>query len=410
MKFLLCKLFQAFNSAKPNYGLKVIFTDGSVFLAGNNPEVTIIFKNKMSQLKTVIFGEVGFIESYIEGHIDLLGEDAFRKILQMGYSLPLQAKHYNPLMRLRLLLLEAKNSNKNFEKARRNAYAHYNLPAGLFRIMLGNTMGYTEGYWITGKESLDEAQRNKFDYICRKLCLRRGDKLVEVGTGWGYMSVLAAEKYGAEVVNYGIVESQNRIFEKRVRAKKLGSRVRNAVKDHRELINEPNTYDKYVSIGVYEHAGKDCQREWIAGIAKALKPGGIGFISTSSHMRRLPMEYLFAKYIFPGAYIPSIAEMIELMEDHGLNVVDMESMRHHYQLTLEHWYRRFLRNWHKIEKLNPNLFNERFKRMWIVYLGGAAETFKAEHQKFDAFHIVFTKGRSEKYYPANRNFLYSINK
>ena len=253
---------------------------------------------------------------------------------------------------------------------------------------------------------MDEAQHNRFDYCCRKLLLKPGDRLIEVGTAWGYMAILAAEKYGADVTNYGIVPEQNRVFEEEIKKRGLRN-VRNVVKDHRELVNEPNTYDKYVSLGVYEHSGQDCHEEWIKSIATALKPGGIGLLSFLSHMRRQPMEFLFEKYLYPGAYVPSLSQTLILLEKYDLSVVDIESLRYHYFLALDAWYKRFMDNWEEIHSIDPKRFDEHFRRTWTMYLAGGAETLREEDASFmDVSHIVFTKGRSEKYYPVDREFLY----
>jgi len=121
--------------------------------------------------------------------------------------------------------------------------------------MLGDDCLYAEGYWSEGAATLVEAQRRRCDYICRKLVLRPGDRLVEVGSGWGDMAMLAAETYGADVVNYGLVPEQNRVMRRG-----LTGRVRIVERDHRDLILEPAAYDRYLSVGVYEHAAFASQR------------------------------------------------------------------------------------------------------------------------------------------------------
>jgi len=253
---------------------------------------------------------------------------------------------------------------------------------------------------------LDQAQHNKFNYICRKLKLKPGIKMVEVGSGYGYMSILAAEKYGADVVNYGLVEEQNRIMRQWVSERKLNHKIKIVEKDHRELSNEPNTYDRYVSIGVYDMAGKDCHRDWIKGIAQSLKPGGIGLISTTGRMHSEPTDYFITKYIFPGAYCPSLAETLQLMEDYELTVLDIENLKYHYYLAINEWYERFIKSWDTIVKINPKLFNEQFKRKWSVYLLGSSEVFRTEHTNMSVYHIVFVKGKAQGFYSLTRDFLY----
>ena len=175
-------------------------------------------------------------------------------------------------------------------RAKANAIRHYGLPFEFFRLLLGDDCFYAEGYWCEGATTLAEAQRQRCDYICRKLMLRRGDRLVEVGSGWGGMAMVAADTYGADVVNYGLVPEQNRVMQERLELHGLTDRVRIVERDHRDLMQEPAVYDRYLSVGVYEHAGFAGQPRWIESTATALKPGGIGMISTTSYIEQFTTE------------------------------------------------------------------------------------------------------------------------
>lgn len=398
IRYAIKRTLDAFNESGFACPTKIIFANGETYETGGKPEITVHFKTRSAEWGTVIFSQVGFIEAYINGRIDLVGEDALRKVIQASYLTSGKRKapffSVNPLVRLRQVSLEAKNNNKSFLQAKLNAYAHYNLPAEFFRHMLGETYGYTEGYYAQDNESQSEAQNKKYEYICRKLRLRDGDRMVEVGTGWGTMAITAAEKFGASVVNYGLVPEQNRIVAERVTSKGLENKVTTVVRDHRSLKEEPNAYDKYVSLGVYEHAGKDCQREWIESIAVALKPGGVGVISTTGRMGHALMDYLIAKYIFPGAYLPSLSRMLELMEEYGLHVLDIENVKHHYARTMEDMLSGLNKNWTKIQAIDPTVFTEKFKRTWSMWFLGSIEAFRCESETLQAFHIVFMKGRS----------------
>jgi cyclopropane-fatty-acyl-phospholipid synthase len=412
-KQIVKRVFKYMSRANGDVPLKIVFPDGKEYqTASGAPKVTIVFKSKAVLRRSVLLDQIGLIEGYMQGLIDIKGHDALHELIKIGYNAGKGKSHHrgNPLSTFKVLRLEARTNNKNRRQAELNAFHHYGMPAEFFRLFLGETYGYTEGYYENGDESLDEAQRKKFDYVCRKLRLQKGDKLVEVGAGWGYMSVLAAEKYGAEVVNYGLVEEQNKVMQRSIDEKGLNDKVKIVVKDHRELLNEPETYDKYVSIGVYEHAGLDCQEEWIKSIAACLKPGGTGVISTLCHMNRQRTNYIIDKYIFPGGNMPGLADTIKYMEDNGLTILDMESMRPHYLRALEDWYDLFVKNWPEIQKINPGFFNEGFRRLWSVYLLGSIEGFNSDSQRLNVFHIVFTKGRNLKSYPNKRDFLYANHK
>ena len=148
------------------------------------------------------------------------GDRAVGQLMRMAFS---GAYRYraNPLLLAKRNYLQWRNSNQDFARAKANARHHYGLPFEFFRLMLGDDCLYAEGYWPEGTMTLAEAQRQRCDYICRKLMLRPGDRLVEVGSGWGGMAMLAAEKYGADVVNYGLVPEQNRIMQARLEQRGL---------------------------------------------------------------------------------------------------------------------------------------------------------------------------------------------
>jgi cyclopropane-fatty-acyl-phospholipid synthase len=405
---IIKQLFKYMSKANGGAAIKVDFPNGSSFhTKPGTPELTVTFNTNAVMRRSVLFDQIGFMEGYFDGDIDISDIHTFIKfgfrMGRKGSSLPIR----NPLSLTAQLWLEWRTNNRNRRQAKRNAEHHYGMPAEFFRLFLGDTYGYTEGYYENGNESLDVAQHKKFEYICQKLMLKPGDKLVEVGSGWGYMAVLAAQKYGAHVVNYGLVEEQNKVLESWVEKKNLGDKVKVVVKDHRELMNEPEKYDKYVSIGVYEHAGLNCQEDWVKSIAACLKPDGIGVISMLTHMNRQRTNYIIDKFIFPGGNMPSLADVLKYMEDNGLTVIDMESMRPHYLKALQDWYQLFVKNWPKIQALNPELFNERFYRIWSVYLLGSIEGFNDKSQRLNIFHIVFVKGRKLDAYPQNREFLYA---
>jgi cyclopropane-fatty-acyl-phospholipid synthase len=300
--------------------------------------------------------------------------------------------------------LEWRDSNHDFSRAKANARHHYGLPFEFFRLMLGDDCLYAEGYWLEGTTTLAEAQRQRCDYICRKLLLMPGDRLVEVGSGWGSMAIAAAEKYGANVVNYGLVPEQNRIMQARLEQRGLTGRVRIVERDHRDLCQEPAAYDRYLSVGVYEHAGFASQPRWIESIATALKPGGIGMISTTGYIEQFATEFLTIKYVFPGGSVPSLPRTLELLDHHGLHVVDVEELTWHYQRTAEHWLSNFETHWPEIQAIDPQVFTERFRRAWTYYLCGVIEGFRPGGGNLNLHHIIFTKGKG--HYSKDRGYIY----
>jgi len=386
--------------------IKIVFADNSSYQNHDAEiEITIEFKTKRSEWRTALFGYVGFFESYFEQEIDILGEYAVGMLIRMAYA---NSYKYtaNPLISIRRRNLERLQDNRVYSNAKVNARQHYGLPTALFKAILGTTMCYAEGYWSEKAKTLEEAQHERCDYICRKLQIKPGDQMVEVGSGWGYMSILAAEKYQAKVVNYGLVPEQNLVMQQRLNARNLEQQIKVVEKDHRELLLEPNTYDKYVSVGIYEHAGINCHRKWLESIAVSLKPGGFGVLSSVTYMEHVPTEYLTIKYVFPGGQVPSLPRTLELMDECGLHVLDIEDLSAHYQRTAECWLENFNNRWPEIQASNPTIFNEKFRRVWNFYLSGVVENFRPGGGNLNLHHITFEKGKG--HYPKTRDRLYVV--
>lgn len=404
MKWVLRQIFERV-ARGASTTLHVVFADRTVWQARQGePDVTIVFRTSSAERRTVLLGYVGFFEAYFDGDVDIDGGRAIGLLMRMAFS---GAYRYraNPLLLAKRAYLEWRNNNRDFARAKEDARRHYGLPFEFFRLMLGDDCLYAEGYWSEGATTLAAAQRRRCDYICRKLVLRPGDRLVEVGSGWGGMAMLAAETYGADVVNYGLVAEQNRVMQARLEQRGLTGRVRIVERDHRDLVQEPAAYDRYLSVGVYEHAGFTSQPLWIESIATTLKPGGIGVISTTSYIERFATEFLTIKYVFPGGSVPSLPRTLELLDRHGLHVVDVEELSWHYQHTAEHWLSNFEAHWPEIQAIDPSVFTERFRRVWNYYLCGVVEGFRPGGGNLNLHHITFTKGKG--HYPKDRGFMYA---
>jgi cyclopropane-fatty-acyl-phospholipid synthase len=384
--------------------LRVEFADRTAWqpLPGE-PVVIIAFRTQAAERRTALFGYVGFFEAYFDGAVEIIGDCAIGQLMRMAFSSEYRYRA-NPLLVAKRRWLEWRGSNRDLLRAKSNAIHHYGLPFEFFRLMLGDDCLYAEGYWTEGTTTLAEAQRQRCDYICRKLSLRPGDRLVEVGSGWGGMAMHAAEKYGAEVVNYGLVPEQNRVMQEHIEQRGLSGRVRIVEQDHRDLRHEPEAYDRYLSVGVYEHAGFADQPSWIESIATALKPGGIGMISTTGYIERFATEFLTIKYIFPGGSVPSLPRTLELLNRNGLHVIDIEELSWHYQRTAECWLRNLETHWPEIRAVDPHVFTERFRRIWTYYLCGVIEGFRPGGGNLNLHHITFTKGKG--HYPKARDFIY----
>ena len=376
-------------------------TDGiEVRIGKGAPEFTLIFRKRRAYWRIATFGHVGLLEAYFAGEVDL--EGSLARALAAG-TIGADRKP-KLLLTLSNNLHEFLHANTSWMRAKKNAEFHYALGPEFYRFWLDDPlMLYTCAYWKEGTRTLEEAQRNKLDHVGAKVLLEPGDDVVDIGSGFGGFLMNAEERWGVKVTGYNTTRSQVEHARRQIEFKRLKQTT--AVEgDFRSMDRQ---YDKVVSIGCLEHAGRDGLVDLIQAHARSLKPGGLGLIHFIGHVGYFETEYFIRKYVFPGGWIPSLADVIVEMEKAGLEIIDVENLRRHYALTLDAWAERFDRNWDKIRALDPVKFDERFRRIWRVYLYGCAEMFRAPNGRTHLFQIVFSKGNvSMKSYPLSRSFLY----
>jgi cyclopropane-fatty-acyl-phospholipid synthase len=349
------------------------------------PEITLVVRDSRAYRRIALYGHVGLLEAYFDGQIDL--EGSLARALAAGMAA--RAEEPTLLVRLANRWHEFLHSNANWVRAKHNAEFHYALGPEFYRYWLDDPlMLYTCAYWKEGTRSLEEAQRNKLDHVGKKVLLKPGDDVVDVGSGFGGFLLYAEERFGVKVTGYNTTGSQVEHARRQIAQRRLKQTVALEA-DFRSMDRQ---YDKVVSIGCLEHAGRDGLVDLIRAHARALKPGGLGLIHFIGHVGHFETDYFIRKYVFPGGWIPSLADVIVEMERAGLEVLDIENLRRHYALTLDVWAERFDRHWDKIRALDPQRFDERFRRIWRVYLYGCAEMFRAPSGRTHLFQVVFSKG------------------
>jgi cyclopropane-fatty-acyl-phospholipid synthase len=244
--------------------------------------------------------------------------------------------------------------------------------------MLDRRMVYTCGYWEEGVTSLDEAQEAKLDLVCRKIGLRAGMRVLELGCGWGSFARFAAERYGAEVTGYTVSKEQVELGRRRC----AGLPVELRLEDYRRA---RGTYDAVVSIGIMEHVGPRNHRTYMKVVDRCLAEGGTAFIHTiGGNTSKGFISPWFHEYIFPNAALPSLAQLARAMEGRFLPE-DVHNLGPHYDPTLMAWYRNFVAAWPAL----ADRYGDRFFRMWSFYLLACAGGFRARHTQL--YQLVLTR-------------------
>ena len=253
---------------------------------------------------------------------------------------------------------------------------HYDLSNAFYQLWLDREMVYSCGYFETGEESLDEAQQAKFRHLCRKLRLKPGEYLLDVGCGWGGLARFAAREFGVKVFGITLSKEQLALAQERVKAEGLQDKVDLQLLDYRDLPQD-GRFDKIVSVGMFEHVGHANLREYCQVLFNAVREGGLvmnhGITAKHTDGRQVGRgagEFI-ERYVFPNGELPHLSMISAHISEAGLEVVDVESLRLHYARTLEHWSQRLEQNLEAAAKQVP----EQTLRIWRLYLAGCAYAF-----------------------------------
>ena len=318
-------------------------------------------------------GSLGLGESYMDGWWDCERLDQFfNKILNAGLENMINLSLIAGLIKARILNLQKKS--RAFQIGER----HYDTGNDLYQLMLDRRMNYSCGYWAKAS-SLDEAQEAKLDLICRKIGLKPGQRVLDIGCGWGSFVIYAAEKYDAEAVGITVSREQVSLAEKRGDGLKVEIRFQ----DYRDL-NE--SFDQVVSVGMIEHVGYKNYRRFMETVHRCLDDKGLFLLQTiGSNKSGINTDPWIAKYIFPNSMLPSCAQLSRAAE--GLFVMeDWHNFSADYDKTLMAWHGNFEKNRQKIKQN----YSERFYRMWRYYLLSCAAAFRS--RKIQLWQIVYSKG------------------
>ncbi|MEJ3647224.1 C17 cyclopropane fatty acid synthase CfaB [Pseudomonas bubulae] len=365
--------------------LRLRLWDGHEFNFGPTPSVTIVVKDPtlVAQFTHPSLDLLG--SAFVEGRLELEGSisEAIRVCDELSQAL-VDDDDYAPPLRV---------YHDKATDAESISY-HYDLSNDFYQLWLDRDMAYSCGYFETGEESLDEAQQAKFRLLCRKLRLKPGEYLLDVGCGWGGLARFAAREYGVKVFGITLSKEQLKLARERVNAEGLQDKVDLQLLDYRDLPQD-GRFDKIVSVGMFEHVGHANLREYCEILSRAVREGGLvmnhGITSKHTDGRQVGRGAgdFIDRYVFPNGELPHLSMMTAEISEAGLEVVDVESLRLHYARTLEHWSQRLEQKLDAAAKQVP----EQALRIWRLYLAGCAYAFA--HGWINIDQILATKPHAD---------------
>ena len=377
-----------------NPHLRLILWNGEEMNPASGQAVaTVILRDRSVLLKILANPDLGFGDGYSAGLIDVEGD--LIEFLETMYRACV-ARNGGRFRRLVFNWLYRPQAN-TLSGSRDNIHHHYDLSNDFYKLWLDDEMVYTCAYFPTPEAGLEQSQKAKMDHVCRKLRLRPGQTVIEAGCGWGALARHMARHYGVTVKAFNISHEQMAYARARAKTEGLERRVEFIEDDYRAITGP---CDVFVSVGMLEHVGPENYRQLGEVIKRSLKPDGIGLIHSIGRNRRGPMNPWMEQRIFPGAYLPTLREIMSVFEPWNFSILDVENLRLHYAKTLEHWLRRFDQHAEQIRQM----FDERFVRSWRLYLAGSLAGFTTGF--IQLFQVVFAPGTSNEV-PWTRNHIYA---
>jgi cyclopropane-fatty-acyl-phospholipid synthase len=390
------KLIKQFISeAGKDASFSVVMPNGEIYKGGKGQdEFRVLFKSNKVFRAIALKGVLGFGEQYMLGNFDIEGDmhKAINLAITSLNNKDLESSASNILFSFKEKLME-----NNKEKSLENVSAHYDLPSKFYEMFLDKNMAYTCAYFNSSKDSLEQAQDRKHEHLCRKLQLKEGETLVDLGCGFGAMAIYAAKHYKVKVHGVTLSKVQVNWANERVRKLGLDDRVKIELKDYRDVKGK---FDKLIVIGMLEHVGWKHYDEFFEKTKELLKPGSIGVIHTIGNWSdKIKNISWMDKYIFPGGQLPTASVVFDKFDKYSLIPLDFENLRMHYAMTLSHWITRFESHYDEVVESH----GEAFARMWKLYLYLSRSWFETGICRL--YQFTFTNGVNNEL-PLTREHLY----
>jgi len=353
--------------------------------------------------------EITLGEAFIQGGLDIEGDI---------FSVFSIAEHiFNRPRPLRMQILEKasvasfslgrwfrQGSRHSLQRDSASISYHYDQPVDFFRPWLGQSLAYSCAYFRNAEDTLDDAQEQKLDLICRKLRLQPLERFLDIGCGWGSLVLHAANKYHVHAQGITLSREQAQEAKRRIEESSLGQRCAVELRDYRESDGTQQPFDKIASVGMFEHVGLKNLRQYFSIVRRLLRPGGV-FLNhgiTRSYTSATRKASFIDRYVFPDGHLVTLSQVLEAAESQGLEVRDVENLREHYELTLRRWVEGLRQNSGTLLKF----VSKGTYRIWLLYMAGSAAAFRrgdiAVHQ------VLFSRlDRGSSQLPLTRQDWYS---
>ena len=390
----MSKLFlkTLFNNIK-GVSFTVELWDGEIIKVGEGEdEFTVIVKEPIHEKDLLISTTLTLGEAYMDGNIKIEGD--------LYYVLDKLLSIYDNFSTKLDKLPKIFKTSKDKKCQKKEVCSHYNLGNDFYSKWLDETMSYSCAYFKKEDDTLYDAQMNKIHHILKKLNLKKNMSLLDIGCGWGYLLIEAAKKYKVKGTGITLSEEQYKGCLQRIKEEGLEEDVNIILMDYRDLKKSGLLFDRVVSVGMIEHVERENYKLFFDNVNSVLKKKGLFLLHYISSVKEGNGDAWIRKYIFPGGIIPSLREIIDVAGDYKYHTIDVENLRLHYKKTLLMWYENFMNNLPEISKDH----DERFIRMWQIYLASCAASFN--NGVIDLHQILFTKGVNNTL-PMTREDLYA---
>lgn len=369
------------------------YWDGEVIKYGDgDSEFKVIIKNFPSKKELLSDPSVALGEAYMKGDIDIEGD------LQKFFESIIRNKD-SFMNKNTVFKLASKIKAPSLLKSKKDIAHHYDIGNDFYSLWLDKTMSYSCGYFKNPTDTLYDAQMNKIHHILKKLNLKEGQNLLDIGCGWGYLIIEAAKLYKVKALGITLSEEQFKKAKERIKKEGLEDLVDVQLMDYRNLEKSNLEFDRVVSVGMAEHVGHANLPLFFKNVDSVLKEGGLFLLHNITNLIETEGNKWITTYIFPGGYLPTLREELNIAADLNFHVIDVESLRLHYMKTLEEWCKNFMN--HLDEE--KEMFDDEFLRMWHLYLATCAAAF--HYWDIDIHQTLFSKGINNTL-PMTRKYLY----